>query len=87
MEFMAPAGSVTLPNRARNKSPGTSGSRRSDDFTPRLQSRCPEGSVRCCRGEMTLDVECVVGYCTERNLCADPTLLNPCILRSLRRVG
>jgi hypothetical protein len=27
-------GSVTLPNRARNKSPGTSGSRRSDDFTP-----------------------------------------------------
>ena len=29
-------GSVTLPNRARNRSPGTSGSRRSDDFTPRL---------------------------------------------------
>jgi len=29
------AGSVTLPNIARNKSPGTSGSRRSDDFTPR----------------------------------------------------
>jgi hypothetical protein len=25
--------------------------------------------------------------CTERNLCADPTLLNPCILRSRRRVG
>ena len=24
-----------LPNRARNKSPGTSGSRRGDDFTPR----------------------------------------------------
>ena len=36
-------GSVTLPNRARNKSPGTSGSRRSDDFTPRLHGRCPEG--------------------------------------------
>jgi len=50
-------GSVALPNRARNKSPGTSGSRRSDDFTPRLQSRCPEGSVRSCRGEMTSDVE------------------------------
>ena len=51
---------VTLPNRARNKSPGTSGSRRSGDFTPRLQGRCPEGSVRSCRGEMTLDVESVV---------------------------
>ena len=33
---------------ARNKSPGTSGSRRSDDFTPRLHGRCPEGSVRSC---------------------------------------
>jgi hypothetical protein len=41
-------GSVTLPNRARNKSPGTSGSRCSDDFTPRLQGRCAEGSVRSC---------------------------------------
>ncbi len=25
--------------------------------------------------------------CTERNLCADPTLLNPCILRSRRQGG
>jgi hypothetical protein len=33
---------------ARNKSPGTSGSRRSDDFTPRQHCRCPEGSVRSC---------------------------------------
>jgi hypothetical protein len=41
-------GSVTLPNRARNKSPGTSGSRRSDDFTPRLHGRRPDGSVRSC---------------------------------------
>jgi len=41
-------GSVTLPNRARNKSPGTSDSRRSDDFTPCLHGRCPEGSVRSC---------------------------------------
>ena len=41
-------GSVTLPNIARNKSPGTSGSRRSDDFTPCLHGRCPEGSVRSC---------------------------------------
>jgi Transposase, Mutator family len=31
----SPGGSVMLPNRARNKSPGTSGSRRGDDFTPR----------------------------------------------------
>jgi len=43
-----PTGSVTLPNRARNRSPGTSGSRRSDDFIPRLQGRCPESSVRSC---------------------------------------
>ena len=41
-------GSVALPNRARNKSPGTSGSRRCDGFTPRLQGRCPEGSARSC---------------------------------------
>jgi hypothetical protein len=41
-------GSVTLPNRARNNSPGTSGSRRSDDFVPCLHGRCPEGSVRSC---------------------------------------
>jgi hypothetical protein len=40
--------SVTLANRAHNKSPGTLGSRRSDDFTPRLHGRCPEGSVRSC---------------------------------------
>ena len=50
-------GSVILPNIARNKSPGTSGSRRSDGFAPRLHRRCPEGSVRSCRGEMALDVE------------------------------
>ena len=41
-------GSVTLLNIARNKSPGTSGSRGSDDFTPRLHGRFPEGSVRSC---------------------------------------
>ena len=44
----AAIGSVTLPNIARNKSPDTSGSRRSDDFTPCLHGRCPEGSVRSC---------------------------------------
>jgi DNA-binding CsgD family transcriptional regulator len=31
---------VTLPNRARNRSPGTPGSRRSNDFTPQLQGQC-----------------------------------------------
>ena len=35
-------GSVTLPNRARNKSLGMSGSRRGDDFTPRLHGRRPD---------------------------------------------
>ena len=47
-EPMHPPGSVTLPSIARNKSPGTSGSRRSDDFTPCLDDQCPEGSVRSC---------------------------------------
>jgi hypothetical protein len=56
-------GSVTLPNIARNKSPGTSGSRSSDGFTPRLHGRCPKDSVRSCRCEMTLGVECVVDCC------------------------
>jgi hypothetical protein len=41
-------GSVTLPNSARNKSPGPSGSRRSDDFVPCMHGRCPEGSVSSC---------------------------------------
>src|ERR1700730_9874727 len=56
-------GSVTLPNRARNKSPGTFGSRCGYDFTLRLQGRCAEDSVRSCRGEMALDVEGVVDCC------------------------
>jgi len=38
-------------------------SRRSDDFTPRLQGRCPEVSVRSCGGEMALGVEGVVSCC------------------------
>jgi hypothetical protein len=51
-------GSVTLPNSARNKSPGPLGSRRSDDFVPvcmadALKARC----------EMALDVEGVLGCC------------------------
>ena len=46
--WKAQPGSVTLLNIARNKSPGTSGSRGSDDFTPRLHGRFPEGSVRSC---------------------------------------
>jgi hypothetical protein len=56
-------GPVTLPNIARNKSPGTSGSRSSDDFTPCLHGRCPEGSVRSCRGKMTLHVESILCSC------------------------
>ena len=39
-------GTVTLPNRKRNKSLGTSGSRRSNDFTPRLQGQYPESPVQ-----------------------------------------
>ena len=57
------AGTVTLPNRARNKSAGMLGSRRSDDVAPRLHRRGPEGSVRFCGGEMALDVESVVSGC------------------------
>jgi hypothetical protein len=38
-------GTVTLPNRARNKYAGMLGSRRSDDFAPRLHRRGPEGDV------------------------------------------
>jgi hypothetical protein len=38
-------GSVTLPNSARNKSPGPLGSRRSDDFVLSLQGI---GHVRSC---------------------------------------
>jgi hypothetical protein len=48
-----------------------------------LKARCVLAEVRW---RWTLKVFCVAA-CTERNLCADPTLLNPCILRSLRRVG
>src|SRR6202040_2279171 len=56
-------GTVTLPNRARNKSAGMLGSRRSDDVAPGLHRRGPEGSVRFCGGEMALDVESVVSGC------------------------
>src|SRR5450759_4420822 len=62
-------------------------SRRSDDFTPRLHGA---RKARCVLAEMrwrwTLKVLWAAA-CTERNLCADPTLLKPCILRSRRRVG
>src|SRR3984893_16831735 len=57
------SGTVTLPNRARNKSAGMLGSRRIDDVAPRLHRRGPEGSVRFCGGEMALDVESVVSGC------------------------
>ena len=57
------AGTVTLPDRARNKSAGMLGSSRSDDVAPRLHRRRPKGSVRFCGGEMALDVESVVSGC------------------------
>ena len=53
-------GSVTLPNRARNKSPGTSVSSCSDDFVPCLHRRGPKASVRSGGGQVALDVEGVV---------------------------
>jgi hypothetical protein len=58
-----PQGIVTLPNRTRSNSAGTSGSRRGDDFVPCLHRRGPNGSVRSCRCKMTLDVEGVVDCC------------------------
>ena len=48
-----------------------------------LKARCVLVEVRW---RWTLKVFCVAA-CTERNLCADPTLLNPCIFLSLRRDG
>ena len=48
-----------------------------------LKARCVLAEVRW---RWTLKVLWAAA-CTERNLCADPTLLNPCILRSRRRVG
>src|ERR1700736_5916152 len=62
-DLICSGGTVTLPNRARNKSACMSGSRRSDDVAPRLHRRGPEGSVRFCGGEMALDVESVVSGC------------------------
>src|ERR1019366_9334385 len=48
-----------------------------------LKARCVLADVRW---RWTLKVFWAAA-CTERNLCADPTLLNPCILCSRRRVG
>ena len=47
LELLA-GGHCHVTNRARNKSAGMLGSRRSDDFAPRLHRRGPEGSVRSC---------------------------------------
>jgi hypothetical protein len=47
------------------------------------KARCVLAEVRW---RWTLKVLYVTAW-VERNLCADPMLLNPCILRSLRRVG
>jgi hypothetical protein len=35
-------------------------SRRGDGFVPCLHRRGPEGSVRCCRDEVALGIECIV---------------------------
>jgi len=48
-----------------------------------LKARCVLAEVKW---RWTLKVFCVAA-CTERNLCADPMLLKPCILCSRRRVG
>jgi hypothetical protein len=48
-----------------------------------LKTRCILADVRW---RWTLKVSYVAAW-VERNLCADPTLLKPCIFRSLRRVG
>lgn len=56
-------------------------SRRIDGGTPHLQPRCPEGSLRSCRGEITLDVVGDVGGLAACVLREKPlrgsTLLNP----------
>ena len=48
-----------------------------------LKARCVLADVRW---RWTLKVLYVAAW-VERNLCADPTVLNPCIFLSLRRVG
>jgi len=47
---------LTLPNRAHNKTLGTSNSRHGDDFVLRLHGRCAEGSVLFGGNEVALDV-------------------------------
>ncbi|MGC2222166.1 MAG: hypothetical protein WA624_07270, partial [Methylocella sp.] len=54
-------GAVTLQNWAQKKSAGASGSRRNDNFTPRLRRRHAKIAVGSCRSEMTLDVEDTMG--------------------------
>ena len=62
--------------------------RRSDDFVPRLHGRCPDGGCVLAEVRWLWTLKVLWGAaCTDRNLCADPTLLNPCILHSRRRVG
>ena len=48
-----------------------------------LEDRCVLAEVRW---RWTLKVFCAAA-CTERNICADPTLIKPCFLCSRRRVG
>jgi len=81
-------GLFTLSDRARNKSPGTSDLRRSDDFTPCLHGRCPEGSVRSCQGEMALDVESILCCCMhcEESLRESHALEPLHLMRTLRSI-
>ena len=59
--LMAHGGFVTLMNDRRGKASSLSSSRRSSSLTPRLHGRGSEDSVRASGGEMTLNVEGVVG--------------------------
>ena len=78
---------VTLPCE-REVSPPQELSGRCDRGAPRVHRRGAKRAVRLGRGEMALDIKGVVDCgVRERNFCAEPGLLNRCILRSLRRVG
>src|SRR5271167_2545167 len=59
-------GVVTLTGEARSISPRRLTSDRSDDLTPCLHGRGPEGSVRACLDEMALDVEGILCRCLYR---------------------
>ena len=57
----APDGFVTLTNDRRSETVAPLASSRGGGLTPSLHGRRSEDSVRAGRGEMTLNVEVVVG--------------------------